>query len=116
MQKVMNLRESMDLSDQQRDQIRQVVKSYRRDIKAQMIDAKEARETMRDAVKKHGADSAEAEEAAAEVGETAASRAKLVARIFEEVRPLLTEEQQKTAEDGRAEISEWIEGRLSARD
>src|SRR5688500_12905495 len=57
-------RESLALTDTQKEEIRGVLKGYKSRIKDQWSEGKTARAAMRDAVKAHGADSAEAKAAA----------------------------------------------------
>ena len=89
-------RESLALTDSQKQEIRGVLKDYKGRIKDQWEETKTSHSAMRDAVKEHGADSAEAKSAAKSVGAAAEHRALLVADVATKVKPILTADQVST--------------------
>lgn len=113
--KLMSLLDALELTDDQRETVRTMVESYKRDISTQLRSDKAARDGMRAAVEAHGADSAEAKAAARKVGAIATRRALLMAEIVEEMKPFLTEGQIEKIEKGQTQIAGWIEGQLSAK-
>ena len=113
-QRLMDLRADLDLSDTQKEEIRVVAEGYRDEIKAQWTTGKAAREGMRSAVQEHGAESPEAIAAAEKIGDAATSGSLLLAKILSDVKPLLTEDQLQKIQSGRADITGLIESRLNA--
>lgn len=113
-QRLMDLRDDLDVTDAQKKEIRSVVEGYRSEIKAQWDTGKAAREGMRSAVQEHGAESPEATAAAEKIGDAASSGSLLLAKILSDVKPLLTEDQLQKIESGRADISGLLESRLAA--
>lgn len=104
----------MDLSDQQRAEIKEIVLTYKADISQQMKAGQAARKQMMAAVKEHGPKSAEAEEAAEYVGEVAQSRALLMGEILTDVAEVLTDEQIARLEKMKDTIMGMVEERMSA--
>lgn len=110
---LLNLREEINLTDEQRAAIKGVVKSHKDEIGTQFKSGRDARRSMRQAVEAGGPDSAEALAAADAIAAAARSRALLVARITSEIRPILTPDQLKLAHDARERIEEMIDERLA---
>ncbi|WP_035607476.1 Spy/CpxP family protein refolding chaperone [Haloferula sp. BvORR071] len=106
-------RESLALTDSQKQEIRGVLKGYTSRIKDQWDESKTTRDSMRDAVKEHGADSAEAKAAAKAVGTSAEHRALLIAEIATKVKPILTADQVSKIESAWAEIENLIDARFA---
>ena len=86
---------SLDLSDDQKAQIKSILRSHASEIQSQMAVAAEKRRTLRDAI--HGQPVAEAaiRAAAQEVGRVHADGAVLFARVRAEVLPVLTADQKQ---------------------
>lgn len=106
-------RENLGLTDTQKQEIRGVLKGYKSRIKDQWEESKTARNSMRDAVKAHGADSAEAKSAAKAVGTAAEHRALLIADIAAKVKPILTPDQVSKIESAWSEIENLIDERFA---
>ena len=113
-QKLMNMRDELGMTDAQKQEIRGVIEGYRSEIKSQWAIGKAAREGMRTAVQEHGAESPEATAAAKKIGDAATSGSLLLAKILSDVKPLLTEDQIKKIQEGRVDITSLIESRLNA--
>ncbi len=112
---LMNLRENLNLSEDQKKRVRDVIQSFEPEISDQFAAARAAREALRLATEKHGPKSAQARAAAEQIRDVASSRAVLAGQIMVAVRPLLTDKQLRRIESGRSEISSWIESQLSAK-
>lgn len=106
-------RESLALTDSQKQEIRGVLKGFKGQIKDQWDEGKTARNAMRDAVKANGADSAEAKSAAKAVGAAAEHRALLIAEIATKVKPILTADQVSKIESAWSEIENLIDERFA---
>ena len=100
-QELLQVRQDLNLTRNQKSQIRQVLMDYKDEIKAQRATGQQARNRMKTASETYGPDSKEANTAADGIASAAKSRALLVAVIFSEIRPILSPEQIKTLEDAR---------------
>ena len=85
----------LDLSDDQRAQIKGVLKSHAAEIEAQMAAGKSARRALTDAVAAEPYDEAAIRARAAEFGRVHAEGAVLMARLRSEISPILTAEQRE---------------------
>jgi protein CpxP len=111
----------LELTDAQRDQVRQILRAHAEEIEAQLSAGAEARRAVKDAVHADPVDEAAIRERAAEFGRVHGEGAILMARIRAEVLPVLTEDQkvkletlhEKMRGKGRRrarEYSEWLRG------
>ncbi len=110
---LLDLRKEAALSEDQRTQIKGILKSHKSEIAAQFKAGSAARHAMQDAVEAKGPESAQALKAADGIAATARSRALLIAKIATEIRPVLTPEQQKLAKATRDRIEEMIDTRIA---
>lgn len=101
------------LSDVQRSQVREILKSHKSEITTQFKTGKDARRAMFDAVEQSGPDSPLALKAADIVGAAASSRALLAGKIRSEILPILTPEQKKLVTEAHGRIRNRLSGRLS---
>ncbi len=106
-------RESLALTDSQKQEIRGVLKDYKGRIKDQWEEGKSSHNALRDAVKEHGVDSAEAKSAAKAIGSAAEHRALLVAEIAVKVKPILTADQVSKIQSAWSEIENLIDERFA---
>jgi len=113
-EKFKSLRSDLDLSSDQKDKIRSIIKSHKTTLKAQWSSGKAARESMRKANRNHGPDSAETRAAADAIGNVARNRSLLFAKIATEVRPVLNPKQLGKFEKARLEFDSWIETKLDS--
>jgi Spy/CpxP family protein refolding chaperone len=113
-EKLKSLRSDLDLSSDQKDKIRSIIKSHQANLKAQWSSGKAARESMKKANLNHGPDSAETRAAADAIGTIARNRSLLLAKIATEVRPVLNPEQLEKFEKARLEFDSLIETKLDS--
>jgi Spy/CpxP family protein refolding chaperone len=90
-----HLARQLDLSDGQRGQIREILKTHADEIESHVKSAMDARRALHDAVLIQPTDEATIRQRAQELGNVHAEGALLFARIRTEVWPLLTAEQQQ---------------------
>lgn len=100
-------------SGEQQSAISQILQRHRPEIRAQMIQGRDARRAMAAAAKEN-ASSPATQAAARKIGDLACERALLAARISGEIRPLLTPEQQEQIESARDEIAALIDAAFAA--
>jgi Spy/CpxP family protein refolding chaperone len=81
---------SLDLSDSQKNRVRDILRSHRPEIAAAVHADIDARRNLRKAVMARPTDDAAIESAGAALGKVAGQNAVLLARIREEIRPILT--------------------------
>lgn len=105
----LNFRKETPLSAEQKQKVGDILKSHRKEIRAQFEKGRAARHAMQAAVKQGGADTPATQEAAKQIGEASRERALLSALITREVRPLLTEAQKTRIEAARAEIEALVD-------
>lgn len=107
------LRSDLDLSDQQRGQIRDTLKGRRSEIVQQAESLWKKRVALRDAVLKSNSDEAEIRKAANELGKEIGNAAVLAAKIRGEVAPVFNDEQramvQKCFADNEAAVERFFE-------
>lgn len=111
-QELREFRQQAPLSDQQRSQVKDILKSHKSEIAAQFQKGKEAHRNMKDAVEQSGPDSALTLKAADSVGDAARTRALLVGKIASEIAQILTPEQRKLAGEARTRIESTVDGRF----
>jgi Spy/CpxP family protein refolding chaperone len=85
---------ALDLSDDQKTQIKAILKSHSSEIETQMKASAAARQAVHEAVLAQPVDEAAIRAAAQRLGEIHADGAVLFAKIRTEVQPLLTDEQR----------------------
>ena len=93
--RLMVLRSELNLSDEQRSQIRDVVVSHRGEVASTVQDVRAKRLALRDAVLAENADEAEIRAAADELGEQIADAAVKASKLKAQIAPILTSEQRK---------------------
>jgi protein CpxP len=101
--RLLTLRSDLDVSDEQRDQIRTVLKSHRSEIVATVKSLHDARTDLRDVVMKDEADESEIRSAADALGNAIAEAAVKKAKLRKEIAPLLTAGQQQLVREFMAE-------------
>ncbi len=104
----------LGLSEDQRKQIRGIIRSHAAEIDAQMQSRRVSRRALRDAMDAKPADEAEVRRRALALGEIRADEAVLRARIRSEIWPVLTAEQQDKARQLRALRGKKAKGRMEA--
>ncbi len=92
----------LGLSDDQKQQIRGILKSHAPELDAQRAAARSGRQALRDAMAAQPLDEGRIRQQALALGEVRADGAVLRARIRSEIWPLLTVEQQEKAQRLRA--------------
>jgi Spy/CpxP family protein refolding chaperone len=92
----------LGLSEDQRKQIRGIIRSHSSEIETQMQSTRESRRALREAMDAKPADETEVRRRALALGEVRAEEAVLRARIRSQIWPVLTAEQQEKARDLRA--------------
>jgi periplasmic protein CpxP/Spy len=85
---------ALDLSDDQKSQIKAVLKAHAAEIEAQMRSSSAARRALHQAVLAQPSDEAAIRAAARELGQVQGDGAVLFARVRTEIQPILTEEQR----------------------
>ena len=110
---LLNLRKEAAVGEDQRAEIKGILKSHSSEIATQFKTARDARHAMQDAVEAKGPESAEALKAADGIAASARSRALLIAKITTEIRPVLTPEQMKLAKATRERIEEMLDERMA---
>lgn len=85
---------ALDLTDDQKTQIRSILKAHASEITTQVAAGKAARQALREAVLAPGVDEATIRARAADAAKTQADGAVLFARIRAEIEPALTAEQK----------------------
>jgi Spy/CpxP family protein refolding chaperone len=109
----MVLRSELDITDDQREQIKSIVQSHRDAFRPLIGKVVAAKRALREAVIEPEADEARIRAAAAELGREVGEAAVLASKVAAEVRPVLTEEQIERLEQFRvdqgAAVDRWIE-------
>lgn len=111
---VAEFRDELNITDQQRQAVREILSRYKPEIQLQFAAGSTARKAMEKAVQEHGPDSAQATQAATAIGKAATSRALLAAEIMTELKTVLTEEQIAMLENLRETIAFLVEDIISA--
>ncbi len=101
----------LDLTDEQKASIREIVKRYADELKAARGEVSEKRQAMRDLVRADAVDEKAIRKAAADLGAAIANAAVLRANIHSEIREVLTEEQREKADELRDEGQKRGKGR-----
>lgn len=109
----LNFRKETPLSDEQKTAIAKILEEHRPEIQAQLTQGRDARRAM-EAAAKENATSPATMAAAEKIGSIARDRALLMARIRAQVRPLLTDEQQKQIESARGEIESLVDAAFAS--
>ena len=87
--------ETLDLSGDQRAQVKAILRSHAAEIEAQLTDGAAARRALHDAIRAQPLDEAAIRARAAEAGVVHANGAVLFAKIRAEVLPILTADQKQ---------------------
>ena len=107
--RLMALRSELNVTDEQRAQIREVLVSHRPAIAATVKSVRDKRVALRNAVLSGKADEAEIRAAGDELGKAIADAAVKATKLRDEIAPILTEEQQ-------GQIAEFLEENDAAVD
>ena len=107
--RLLALRSKLDLTDEQRRQIGQVLQSHRRQIGLALQPVVAKRRALREAVAAETPDEKAIRAAAAELGQAVGDAAVLAAKVRAEVRGILTPEQIKLIEAARTEGHEDVD-------
>lgn len=99
----LNFRAEHPLSEQQKQQIKEIVSTHRTEIQEQVKNSRDARVSFQEAAKADP-DSAATEAAAEKIASTTKDRLLLRAKIRAKVWPILTEEQQAFLDEARADV------------
>jgi|SRR5215472_12011279 len=86
--------QELNLTDDQKSRIKDVLRSHADEIKAQMQASSTARRSLHDAVMAHPADENAIRAAAAQLGQAQGDGAVLFARVRGEIDPILTDDQK----------------------
>jgi len=101
----------LDLTDEQKAEIREIVKSHAEEIKAAKEAVEAKRQALRDLVRADKVDESAIRKAADELGTAIGNGAVLRAKVRAEIREVLTEEQRAKADEMQAEPRKRGEGR-----
>lgn len=112
-QELLNFRKEAGLTDAQRTQVKDIMKSHKDEIRTQFMSGRDARRSMQQAVEAGGPESTGAQQAADSIAAVARSRALLIAKITSEIRPVLTADQLKLAQTTRERIEEIVDERVA---
>ncbi len=104
--RLMVLREELNITEEQRAKVREVLKSHRDEIAPAAKAVWEKRTALRDAVLDDGTNEKAIREAADALGKAAGDAAVVAAKVAREVRPILTDEQQAKIRATRTECRE----------
>jgi len=99
--RLLTLRSELDVTTEQRQQIRGIVKNHRQEIAAALKPVAEKRRALRDATLAENANEAAIYAAADELGKAIGDAAVVGAKIKAEIRPVLTPEQREKIEQFR---------------
>lgn len=102
----------LGLSDDQKEQIRGVLKAHAGEIEAQMQAAQTGHKALREAMAVQPLDEAKIRQQALALGEVRADGAVLRARIRSEILPILTPDQQEKAKAMRTMKGQWQKRRM----
>lgn len=115
MRHALNFRQETPLTSEQREKIGIVLTKHREEVRSLMQRGKEARFGFEEVARTSGPDSAATREAAEKLADIARDRALMTARIGSEMRPLLTEGQQKSLANARAEIHDLVDAAMAKK-
>jgi Spy/CpxP family protein refolding chaperone len=102
----------LGLSDDQKEQIRGVLKAHAGEIEAQMQAAQTGNKALREAMSVQPLDEAKIRQQALALGGVRADGAVLRARIRSEIWPILTPDQQEKAKEMRSMKGQWQKRRM----
>lgn len=111
---VAEFREELNITDPQRQAAREILTRYKPEIQLQFATGTTARNAMKQAVREHGPDSAQAMQAATAIGKAATNRALLAAEIMTELKTVLTDEQIAMLENLHDAIALLVEDIIRA--
>ena len=106
------LRHDLDLGFGQKIQIHTIVRGYKDSLKTQWAAGKSARDSLRQANLEHGPDSPEVQAAATHLAEIFRGRVLLFAKIANDIRPVLSDEQIRKFEAARLDFESFIQTKL----
>jgi Spy/CpxP family protein refolding chaperone len=101
--RLLTLRSELDLTDEQRQQVRTVIKSHRSEILTTVKSVRDARTQLRDIVMKEDVSETDIRSAADNLGKAIADASVQRAKLRQEIVPIFTAEQQKQVRDFLAE-------------
>lgn len=112
--RLITLNQDLNITDQQRSKIRNVVKGHREEIKPVAKDVMAKRQALREAVLADSPSEETIRAAADALGESIGDAAVLASKVAAEVKPILTEEQTQLLREFRADrqltIESFIDG------
>jgi len=101
----LTLRSEVNLSDQQRDQLRSVVMTHKAELAGAAKKIGETRTALREAVLADGADQVAIRKAADDMGKAIGDMAVVASKVAAQAKPLLTEEQRKKIKETQAQCA-----------
>jgi len=104
------LAEKLELTDEQKASIREIVKGYADEIEAAREEVSEKRQAMRNLVRADEVDERAIRKAGVDLGAAIANAAVLRANIHSEIREVLTEEQREKADELLDDVQKRGEG------
>jgi Spy/CpxP family protein refolding chaperone len=107
--RLLALRSELDITVEQRTQIRDIVKSHRPELTAALRPVVEKRRALRDATLAEGANEAAIQAAAVELGKAIGDAAKVGSKIKAEVHKVLTPEQREKISQFRGEAQAAVD-------
>ena len=105
----MTLRNELDLTPAQKDQIHAILQSHKAQIVQVMQPVVEKRRALRDAIANPNSDEQSIRAAADDLGHSIGDAAVLAARIRKEISPILTDEQRQKLTDFRAQSDHAVD-------
>jgi len=93
--RLLELRSDLNVTDQQRGEIRDVIVSHRSEIASTVKSVREKRTAVRDLVRADDAEEAQIRAAADELGKAIGDAAVKAAKLRKEIAPILTDEQHE---------------------
>lgn len=97
------LKDDLELTDEQRNEIRETVKAHRDELVPAIKDVMAKRKALRAAVLAESPDESAIRAAAAALGESIGDAAVLASEVATEVKPILTDEQKQMLQDFQAD-------------
>ncbi len=101
--RMLTLRSELGVTEEQRQQLREVIKSHRSEIAGTVKSLHDARTNLRDSVMKTDASESEIRSAATTLGNAIANAAVQRAELRKEIAPIFTAEQQQLVRESLAE-------------
>lgn len=116
LKRLIALRDELNVTDEQRAHIRQVVQSRREELVPAVKNVMSKRQALQQAVLAESPDEEAIRAAADELGKSIGEAALVVSKVAAEVKPILTEEQKQALRDFQAGRQNAIEKLLEGED